>query len=161
MHRSAAALIALAAFLAACSSAPKPAAAPAPEAAAAAPAAAGAPAPAAAAPTTFSLAGEWEVEIATAQQGVVASMMRLVDRGGAYIGILQPLLSANGESIVPGAGPSPFQVRSATVTGNQVVINLDFEGDNARITGSFRGANRIDGAISARAVAGRVTMRRR
>lgn len=153
MHRSAFALATLAALVAACSSTPKPAT-PAPEAAAAA--------PAAPAPAQISLAGEWEIEISSAQQGVISSMIRFVSRGGSsYVGALQPLVTTRGEPAIPGMSPSPIQVRSATVIGDQVTILLDFEGDEGRITAAFRGANRLDGSISSRALSGRVAMRRR
>jgi len=155
VHRSAIALTTLAAAsLAACSSAPKPQS-PAPEAAAAP--AAGAPPPS----QLRSLAGEWDVRISSAQQGTIASVMRLVTRGGGYVGFLQPLLNAQGESVIQGAGPSPFQVRSASVEGDRVTIVLDFDGDEGRIVASFRSANGLDGSLSSRALAGRITLQRR
>ena len=158
MHRSLIALTTLAAAaLAACSSAPKPAS-PAP---AAAPAP-GASASAVGAPTQErTLAGEWDVRISSATQGSIASMMRLVPRGNGYVGLLQPLLNAQGESAIAGAGPSAFQVRSATLDGDRATIVLDFDGDEGRIVVSFRGPNQLDGSISSRALAGRISLQRR
>jgi hypothetical protein len=159
VHRSSIALTTLAAAcLAACSSTPKPQS-PAPQAAAA-PAAPAAGAQPAAAPER-TLAGEWEVRIASAQQGTIVSMMRLVPRGDGYVGMLQPLLNAQGESAIPGASASPLQIRSATIEGNRATIVVDFDGDEGRITASFRGANALDGSISSRALSGRVTLQRR
>lgn len=169
MHRSAIALATLAAAcLAACSSTPRPQS-PAPEAAAAPAATAAAPAaaPAAAAPAQSApapqrtLAGEWEVRISSAQQGTVSSMMRIVARGDGYIGLLQPLLNAQGASAIQGTGPSPFQVRSATLEGNRATIVVDLDGDDGRIVASFRSANLLDGSISSRALSGRITLQRR
>ena len=88
-------------------------------------------------------------------------MMRLVARGDGYIGLLQPLLNAQGESAIPGASPSPVQVRSATLEGNRATIVVDFDGEEGRIVASFRGANLLDGSISSRALSGRVTLQRR
>lgn len=154
----------LALLLAACSSAPRPAA-PAPEAAvspgAAAPAAVAQPAPAPQPAAQRSLAGDWDVEIASAQQGTLTSQMRLVPRGAGFVGSMQPIVNARGDLALPTMGPSPVQVRSATVDGNQATILLDFEGDEGRISAAFRNPNRLDGSISSRAISGRVTLMRR
>jgi hypothetical protein len=159
VHRSAIVLTTLAAAcLVACSSTPKPQS-PAPDAAAAPAAAAPAAAPAPSQQRT--LAGEWDVRIFSAQQGTIASMMRLVARGGGYIGLLQPLLNAQGEPVIQGASPSPYQVRSATLEGDRATIVLDFDGDEGRIIAKFRGPNQLDGSISSRALAGRITLQRR
>ncbi len=160
MSRSLAVPTSLALLLAACSSTPRPAA-PAPQ-----PAAAGAAAPAPAAPSApaaqqFSLTGDWDVEIASAQQGTLTSQMRLVPRGDGYVGALQPIVDARGEPAIPTMGTTPVQVRSATVTGTQAVIALDLEQDEGRITATFRNPNRLDGSISSRAISGRVTLMRR
>jgi hypothetical protein len=164
VHRSAIALSTLAAAcLAACTSTPKPQS-PAPEAAAAPAAAApaaGAPAAPGAPSQQRTLAGEWAVRISSAQQGSISSMMRLVARGDGYIGLLQPLLNAQGESAIQGAGPSPFQIRSATLEGARATIVVDFDGDEGRIVASFRGANLLDGTLSSRALSGRITLQRR
>jgi hypothetical protein len=157
VHRSVVAMAALATALAACSSSPRPAA-PAPATAPAAAASAAAPAQPAGA---RSLAGDWDVEISSAQQGVIASVMRLVARGDGYVGAMQPLLNTRGESVIPGASPTSVQVRSASVSGDQVTIVLNLEVDEGRITGIFRTPDRIDGSISSRYLSGRVTMRRR
>lgn len=158
MQRSAIALTTLAAAcLAACSSTPKPES-PSPQAAAA-PTAGAAAQPAAAPQRT--LTGEWEVRISSAQQGTITSMMRLTVRGDGYIGLLQPLLNAQGESAIQGASLSPLQIRSATIDGNRATIVVDLDGDEGRITAIFRGANALDGSISSRALSGRVTLQRR
>jgi hypothetical protein len=151
--------LAAAAFLAGCGATPRPAT-PAPEAAAAGAAAPVTAAPAAQPGAQQTLAGEWEVRISSAQQGVIASMMRLVERGNGYVGMLQPLLNSRGESAIPGAGPGPVQVRSATLEGDRVTIVLDLEGDEGRIVASFRGPNQLDGAISSRRLSGRITLLR-
>lgn len=158
MLRSAGVLASLA-VLAACSSAPRPAA-PAPAAAAAGAAAPAAPAAAAQPAQQFSLTGDWDVEIASAQMGTLSTAMRLVPRGAGYVGAMQPILNARGEAAIPTMGTSPVQVRSATVTGSQAVIVLDFEQDEGRITATFRNPNRLDGSISSRSISGRVTLMR-
>jgi hypothetical protein len=163
--RSTAVLASLALLFAACSSTPQPAT-PAPAAAVtpgAAPTAAPAPAPAAAAQPTAqaTLAGDWDVEIASAQRGTLTSQMRLVPRGNGYVGVAQPIVDARGELALPTMGPTPIQVRSATVTGSQATIVLDFEGDEGRIIANLRGPNRLDGSISSRSISGRVTLQRR
>jgi len=155
--------IVAAAFLAACGATPQPAS-PAPQAA---PQAAGAPAPAApaapaaAAAAAPSIVGDWDVRISTAQRGVIATVMRIVARGDNYVGVMQPLLTSDGNPAIPGASGTPIQVRGATVVGNRVTISLDLEGDEGRIAASFRSPTLLDGAFSSRALTGRVTLQKR
>jgi hypothetical protein len=78
-----------------------------------------------------------------------------------YVGAMQPLVNNRGESVIPGVTPVSIQVRSATVSGDQVTIILNLEVDEGRITGMFRTPDRIDGSISSRYLSGRVTIRRR
>lgn len=145
-------LVAAAVFLAACGTSPRPKA-PTPAAAparAAAPAAAAPAAPAAAA-ATLNLAGDWDVRLISARGDDLASTLRLVPRGETYAGMMQAIQD----------GGRPLYVRGVTVTGNRVMIQLELEGEEARVDAVLRGAHQMEGSFTSRPVQGRITLRRR
>jgi len=141
-----------AACLAACSSAPKPQS-PAPEAAAA-PAAAGAPAAPHPSAVQLTLSGDWDIRLG----GGGTSTMRLSPRGDGYVGMLAAF---EGVRALGEAPPNGYLIRYATLEGNRATIVVDFDGDEGRITATFRGANMLDGSISSRRLQGRITLQRR
>jgi ABC-type Fe3+-hydroxamate transport system substrate-binding protein len=148
--------IALAVFLAACSSNPQPAT-PAPEAAPAAapaaPAAASAAAPSAAQPQSGqpNLTGDWEVRIVSSQGGALNTLLRLASRGDGYAGVMQPLQE----------GERPYFVRGFQMNGQQITITLETEDGEARVQGVLRGANQLEGSFTSRRLVGRLTALRR
>jgi hypothetical protein len=145
--------------LAACSSNPQPgapapsdaAAAPAAAAAASAPAAAAAAAPAAQPESGAVLTGDWDIRIVSSQGTSYNSQLRLRPRGDGYTGTMQPLRD----------GERTYFVRGATLTGQQVVITLEAEDGEVRITGVLRPGNQIDGSYTSRTITGRFGAQRR
>jgi hypothetical protein len=155
--------LAAVALLVACSSNPQPGT-PAPSEAAAAPAAAApaaAPAAASAGVTAAAtaaqpassaiLTGDWDVRIVSAQGTAYNSQLRLRPRGDNYTGTMQPLVD----------GERQYFVRSATMTGQQVVINLEAEDGEIRITAVLRPGNQLDGSYRSRTITGRFGAQRR
>ena len=145
-------LVSVALALAACSSNPQPGA-PAPADAAAAPAAA---APTAAAPSpqpasSAVLTGDWDVRIVSSQGTSYNSQLRLRPRGDSYTGTMQPLRE----------GERMYFVRGATMTGQQVVITLEAEDGEVRITAVLRPGNQLDGSYTSRTITGRFGAQRR
>jgi hypothetical protein len=125
------------ALLLACSSNPQP----------------GAPAPsdAAAPASSAALTGDWDVRIVSTQGTSYNSQLRLSPRGGSFTGTMQPL--REGERV--------YFVRGATLTGLQVVITLEAEDGEIRITGVLRPGNQLDGSYTSRTITGRLGAQRR
>jgi hypothetical protein len=84
--------------------------------------------------------------------------MRLSPRGEGYVGMLAAF---EGVAALGEAPPNGYLVRLATLEGNRATIVVDFDGDDARITATFRGPNMLDGSISSRRLQGRITLQRR
>jgi hypothetical protein len=145
-------LVSVALALAACSSNPQPGA-PAPADAAAAPAAAAptAAAPAAQPASSAVLTGDWDVRIVSSQGTSYNSQLRLRPRGDSYTGTMQPLRD----------GERMYFVRGATMTGQQVVITLEAEDGEVRITAVLRPGNQLDGSYTSRTITGRFGAQRR
>jgi len=145
-------LVSVALALAACSSNPQPGA-PAPADAAAAPAAAAptAAAPAAQPASSAVLTGDWDVRIVSSQGTSYNSQLRLRPRGDSYTGTMQPLRE----------GERMYFVRGATMTGQQVVITLEAEDGEVRITAVLRPGNQLDGSYTSRTITGRFGAQRR
>ena len=139
------------ALLLACSANPQPGA-PAPSDAAAAPAAAApAAAPTAQPASSAVLSGDWDIRIVSAQGTSYNSQLRLRPRGDSYTGTMQPLRD----------GERMYFVRGATLTGQQVVINLEAEDGEVRITAVLRPGNQLDGSYTSRTITGRFGAQRR
>ena len=152
-------LVSVALALAACGYNPQPgapapsdaAAAPVAAAPAAAPAAASAAAPAAQPASSAVLTGDWDVRIISAQGTSYDSQLRLRPRGDGYTGTMQPLRD----------GERMYFVRGATLTGQQIVITLEAEDGEVRITAVLRPGNQLDGSYTSRTITGRFGAQRR
>ena len=155
-------LVSVALALAACGYNPQPGA-PAPSGAAATPAAA-APAASASASTNASAnataaqpassavrTGDWDIRIVSAAGTNYNSQLRLRPRGDGYTGTMQPLVD----------GERMYFVREATLTGQQVVIVLEAEDGEVRITAVLRPGNQLDGSYRSRTITGRFGAQRR
>jgi hypothetical protein len=143
-------LVAGALLLAACSSNPQPGT-PAPAEAAAAPAAAAPAAPAAQPAPGTELSGDWDVRIGSSQGTIYTSQLRLRPRADGYTGTMLPLRD----------NERPYFVRSAQVNGQQVVILLEAEDGDVRITAVLRPGNQLDGSFTSRTITGRFSAQRR
>jgi len=132
------------ALLLACSANPQPGA-PAPSDATPAAAATAQPA------SSAVLSGDWDIRIVSAQGTSYNSQLRLRPRGDSYTGTMQPLRD----------GERMYFVRGATLTGQQVVINLEAEDGEVRITAVLRPGNQLDGSYTSRTITGRFGAQRR
>jgi hypothetical protein len=97
------------------------------------------------------LTGDWEVRIISSQGTSYGSQLRLRPRADSYTGTMQPLRD----------GERQYFVRGATLTGQQVVINLEAEDGEIRITAVLRPGNQLDGSYTSRTITGRFGAQRR